>query len=1300
MQYFNICIIHSENYRDTIFIKLLIIFCKFYFMKKIYPPVILFLLLLSYATFATGNYHSSNDNPPCTAEIITTDQEVCDNFFQVIATPPEAGETGMWVGPANTSFADPMSATTFITNLGAGNNTIIWRIFDSSGTQCSEAQITLINNEVQTTPIILTDNNEEVCDENGFQVVAEGPLLPGEVGSWSSDNPDVTFTPPNGLETTADNLGPGNNVIFWTISNNSCSANPASITVINNEVVTTAAIELFSATESCVTDGFDQIFANISDPDNQLVPGEVGTWTGPSGVTFSPNSEAPTIDGLLPGDNMLVWTISRGNCPTNSDVITITNNEPNNVNINVGDSDSAACADDALNLSADPPNADQTGMWSGPAGAVFSPNASMPNVSVTGTPPGVHQFFWTLTQGGCDLSDSIQVEIFDQPAFGNHMVNNTSTVGGSDGSIDFCLEGGTPPFDVVWEPFENTNVINQTNDNTCPGTSFNLGGLSAGVYMITITDANGCSDILGDDPDEENTEIMDPDCTPFNFGLVTNTNESCDESDDGTITIEVLNGQGAIIYSLGNVNGIADVITTENPFTFTNLPAGEYNLFISDERLCTDSFIGNPVTVTAPAPLEVTPTGVPTATLGGADGSIAVCINGGTGPYTVTWTPSGAGSVSPDPNQSNCDDNQLITGLTEGDYDVMVVDANGCEFSSEDITVNPPICEISLDVSDIAISNVSCNGENDASITIGGVTDTPPLEYSIDGGVTYLPSNVFDNLSPGNYLVFIRDGQACTAGPVNIEVTEPAPLAVDPTIISTSTVGGSDGQIQLCIEGGTPPNSLVWTPSDVGSAGPSTDPTCDGEALAITGLSAGVYMVTITDANGCMEILGDIDTIRVPDPECLSTTEVIFMDNSCGISPTNPSFDGTIEVTIVGDAPPPFIIDIGCDVDPVTTNEITTTFTGLPPCNYVIQVTSADNCMIGFSGNPVTIDAPEILSAPFTITETSTVSGSDGEICVEPMGGTPPYTVAICDQPATQGGACNGYFVGGLSVGDTCNVLVLDANLCESTGVLFISGPDCSSFSAELDGMNGVMGSCAESNTGAINLNVMGGLEPYTFNWSNGATTEDVSGLPGGTYTVTVSDSQECEVLIESIEVETFDPVDVELGVTVDGMFTTMGPFQIVDDSIQLGIDINFDIGSVMWSPPDGLSDPTSPNPSALPSETTTYTVEITTAEGCMATAEITIEADVSVVVPTGFTPNGDGNNDTFFPVIDGNVEILQFSVWNRWGEKIYDNPEPPGWDGFYKSVKQPLSTFVYILEFKLPGKDPEILKGDVVLIR
>lgn len=513
-------------------------------------------------------------SPPCTADIITANQQICDNFFMISATPPEAGETGAWTGPAGTSFVDVSDPNTFITNLNAGSNIIIWTIFDSGGTVCSTDQITIINSEVQTTPIITTLNNTEVCNENGFQIAAQGPLLPGETGFWSSDNGNVTFNNPNGLTTTANNLGPGNNVIFWNITSGICSANPASIIVVNNEVIT--------------------------------------------------------------------------------------------VNINTTNSDSNACADTPFNLVADPPLANQTGIWTGPAGSIFSPDASSPTVIVTDAPVGVHDFTWTLTQGGCNLSDAIQVEIYPQPV-GTYVANPTTTVGGNNGSIDICVESGTSPFNITWSPSQGTVML--TNDPACPGESFNIGGLTAGMYVVTITDANGC------------------------------------------------------------------------------------------------------------------------------------------------------------------------------------------EFITNDTTVNDPACAISIDASDIGITNVSCNGANDGSITISGTTNTPPLTYSIDGGLTYSSTNVFDNLPAGTYQVFIYDAQLCTAGPVAVTITEPEVLMTTPTTIQVSTVGGSDGQILLCVEGGTPPHTVTWSPSNVGSVGPSTDPNCAGESLAITELPASMYTVTITDANNCTDIL-------------------------------------------------------------------------------------------------------------------------------------------------------------------------------------------------------------------------------------------------------------------------------------------------------------------------------------------------------------------------------------------------------------------------------------------------------------
>ncbi len=1255
-------------------------------MKQVFT-LIMALLLFFPAIQAESKKNNLADNPPCTAEILTPSQEICDNFFMITATPPEPGETGAWTGPTNTAVVAPSSASTFITNLNPGPNVITWTIFDAFGVACSATSFTLINNEVQTTPAILTGNNVEVCDENGFVVEGNAPTGADEVGEWSSNDltGSVSFSSPNSPVTTVNGLPPGNTVITWNISNNACSATPAAIFVTNNEVITVAEIEPpVAEIESCVTDGFNGIFANIT---NQLIPGETGTWAGPPGVTFNPNAEAPFISGLQPGSNVITWTITRGNCPPSTASVTIINNEPNNVNILTNDG-VATCADGSLTLDADPPLTDQTGTWTGPAGTVYAPNPDQPTVTVSNVPPGNQTFYWTLTQGGCSLTDSVEVMIYDEPVIDSISITDVTTVGGNDGIMTVCVNGGTPPYTYTWSPSQGTGtpVSGPCDDN------YEISGVEAGTYIVTVTDANGCIDIFGDAPDEMN-EVEEPDCSDFDIGLVVSTNESCDESDNGSITIEVLNAQGDIVYSIGN--GVPDVTTTDNPYTFEDLPAGNYNVFVSDERLCTDSYIGNPVVITAPDPLVVSTTPTAITTVNGSDGTIGVCINGGTGPYTVVWSPMD-GSVGPD--TGSCTDNQIITGLPEGSYDITVTDANGCEDIVENITISPPVCD-DLQFDSVTSTNSSCYGEDDGSIIITGVSDDLPLMYSIDGGATYSSDNIFDDLPPGTYDVYIQDDQLCVLGPNTIIISEPDSLQVDPTIINVSTVGGSDGQILMCVEGGTSPYTFDWDPIPAGSTvGTDTDPNCNGEAWSIIGLPADMYVVTITDANGCIDIIGDMstpgDTITITEPDCAYTVDVVAMDNSCGVS-SGSTFDGSIEITVTGSpiAPPPYTYELVGVASEMGVTSTTYTFTGLEPGNYVVQVTAGDLCTFGFAGNPVQITAPDILSAPPTMTPPTTLSSSDGEICVMPMGGTPPYTVTICGQTALPGGSCNGFFLDGLSVGDTCNVLVLDANLCEATGVVPVD-IDCSDFL--LDSFT-PGNSCVEEATGTIDLTVVGGEFPYTFTWSNGADTEDLENVPAGLYTVTVTDARECAILVEEIEIEEFDAIDADAGAdaTIE-----------VGDVVQLGVTANPDatVSGVSWSPATWLDDPNSATPTSTPEDTITYTVTVTTVDGCVDTDQVTIfvEDNTIVVVPGGFTPGGNGpsENDYFYPVIDGNVDVLSLTVWNRWGERIYDNPNPPGWDGLYRSTKQPLGTYVYVLEYQVGNQDPVVLHGDFVLIR
>ncbi len=1545
-------------------------------------------------------------------------QEVCDeNGFMISANTPANGETGTWSGPAGVTFVpDANTPNATVNDLPSGTSTLCWTITRGGcDDTASESCIDVINNEVTSVSAISTANGEEVCDENGFMVAANTPAN-GETGTWSGPA-GVTFVPnANAPNATVNGLPSGTSTLCWTITRGGCddTASESCIDVMNNEVLTQAAIATATGQETCDASTFTL-------EGNAPQGNETGTWSGPAGVTFDPNANSPTATPVnLPlGTNTLTWTISNGGCPASSASITVINNEPTAPSISTAGGQ-AICDIESFALDANTPAAGETGTWTGPAGVVYSPNANSPSVTVSNLPPGNNDFTWTITQGGCSLSDVVTVTTYSTPS-STITISEVTTVDGNDGAIAICITGGTSPYNVTWMPNEgNLNPVSGPCD-----ANFEISGLTEDTYTIFIEDMNGCSDTIPD------VEVNGPVCDDFNIGLVTAVAETCNDTQDGSITIEVLGAVGDVTYTIGN--GIDDVTTSDNPYTFANLPAGSYNIFVQDERLCPDSYISNPVIVTEPDPLTVSTSVTDLSTIGGSDGAVCITVQGGTAPYTVTsdcgTVVTGAGTcggdfhipnladvtcditivdasgectvmtsatVSPPtcdlsidgapvisevncfngndgsitvnassagggiqysidggmtfmtgaspltfdnlpagtynlvlqdalncttsysdnpivlanpaefiitsdttrvttvggndgiidicinggtpnytvtytPNtgfltsvQGNCDANYQILGLIEQEYTITVEDANGCTeifnvlvegpdcsafaigqvtttnescddsedgsitvevlgaigeitysigngigdvvtnqtpytftdlsegeyivFVQDEVgcsnsyisnpvivtapdalsltadltqvstlggsdgeidicitggtgpytatingmaqsstsgtcdgnflfnnlsadeyeiiitdangcvittnqTLNDPSCV--LDVATVSTTPASCNGVADGTITVTATSDNPPIEYSING-VDFQTSNVFTGLAAGDYNVAIQDNVNCSAGfnnnPVTVE--EPDALDVIPTVLNVTTLGGSNGQILLCINGGTPDFTVGIDPP-----GTVTEVmgTCDAN-FEITDLAQGDYTVNIMDANGCTVV---IDTL-VDEPNCADfmVETVNPTDNSCNVSSQpNPSLDGTIEIIVTGGVPP-YDYSIFGGANPINFADTSYLFTGLNVGTYTIQVTDAGGCSVGFA-NTIEIGEPVLLVAPPTVIEPSVVGGSDGEICLSPSGGIPPYVVtASCGTViAGPGPQCGGDFhITGLSAGQ-CDILVTDANLCEASGTIILMDPPCDQFGISAVSSENACDGVAD---GEITINIMGGIPPYVYSVDGGTTTETsndqsytFTGLGAGTYDIFVSDMVLCtEDYADQIIIEELPAVDIDAG---------------DDVTIEIGLDVMLEAtstqtGTYEWTPADDLDDPFSATPTATPTEVgdITYQVTITTPDGCTATDDITItvEDNSTITVPTGFTPNGDGTNDTFFPVINGNVDILSFTVWNRWGEKVYDNPNPPGWDGSYKGTDQPLSSFVYLMEYRLPGRDSEFLKGDFVLIR
>ena len=168
--------------------------------------------------------------------------------------------------------------------------------------------------------------------------------------------------------------------------------------------------------------------------------------------------------------------------------------------------------------------------------------------------------------------------------------------------------------------------------------------------------------------------------------------------------------------------------------------------------------------------------------------------------------------------------------------------------------------------------------------------------------------------------------------------------------------------------------------------------------------------------------------------------------------------------------------------------------TGLTAGTYDVTVTDANGCTTTASA---TVTEPTALSASAIATDVSCNAGNDGTVDLTVTGGTAPYTYAWSNTATTED-------MTGLTAG-TYNVTVTDANGCTTTASATVTEPTALSASAIATDV-----SCNAGNDGTVDLTVTGGTAPYTYSWSNTATTEDLAGLMSGTYNVTVTDANGC----------------------------------------------------------------------------------------------------------------------------------------------------------------------------------------------
>ncbi len=577
-------------------------------------------------------------------------------------------------------------------------------------------------------------------------------------------------------------------------------------------------------------------------------------------------------------------------------------------------------------------------------------------------------------------------------------------------------------------------------------TGAHIVGLAAGTYTAYAShNYEGCL--------QEYTVVVNvgqPDCSSFTSEAYITADYngfavSCPGAVDGSGEVFPVGGIAPYNYqwSSGSTDGI-----------LTGVGEGWHYVTITDGQSCS---VVDSLYLAAPPVLNVSFSTVDESFPGALNGEIFTTVTGGVGPYNYNWSNGMTGAH--------------IFGLYAGTYSVDIVDVNGCSmYMAIDVMVGQPDCSsftALLSTSYYGNYHIPCAGDSGGYVDAYATGGVEPYTYNWSNGVAGAHNAA---LVAGTYTVTITDIQGCE---LIMDTTLIAPTALTVTGSGTdvSAQGASDGEATATTTGGVEPYIYNWNNGVAGDT--------------ITGLSAGSYTTTVTDANGCTAET----MVTITDP-----CEILFVDVfvTNNVSCVN---DGSLSAYASGGAEPySFNWSNGATGADVT---------GLSSGLYTVDISDSNGCSTTQS---VYLSEPNPLAVIVYSIPESTV-GNDGEATCFAVGGTSPYNYAWSNSAV-------GDTITGLTSGNYI-VTVTDVLGCTAVSEVFVAtnAPACDGFEVTMaitSNYNGNAISCAGATDGAAMAMVGGGTSPYTYLWEDGTTTQNNTALPMGTFMVTVTDAANC----------------------------------------------------------------------------------------------------------------------------------------------------------------------------------------------
>jgi len=734
----------------------------------------------------------------------------------------------------------------------------------------------------------------------------------------------------------------------------------------------------------------------------------------------------------------------------------------------------------------------------------FGGNNGSATAVVTG-PPGPYTYQWspsggtgvtaqwliagtytvTVTApGGCTGQATVNV---NQPITGLTASVVTTPANGcaANGTATVTVSNGQPPFTYNWWP--------------SGGNAATANNLSAGSYMVTISDSNQCT---------LNYFFSVPSGSGPTVNISNFSGVSCYGGNDGTATVNVNGATGPFLYQWSPSGGTGA--------TASGLIAGNYSVVVTIAPGCT--LTATVSIVQPPTAVDVQVSSVNTS-CGNNNGSITLNASGGTGTFTYLWSPNissgssasglsggtytvtvsdGNGcsevqtvniqsSTQPTLTLTNHQDvscfglsdgstginvtggtaplvcqwssgqsTYLLNNIPAGNYTATVTDALGCSASISDVVTQPTQITATLS----QIQHVNCFGDATGSASISTSGGSGGNTWSWQGTVSSASS--ITNVSAGTYTATVTDQNGCNAS-VQVIINQPsAVLDVTASIVQT-TCGNNDGSVTSNVTGGTASYSYLWNTGATSSS--------------INSLFPGIYTLTVTDQNGCKDSLSV--TLQASDAPVISVSSVTHV--TC-----NGGNNGSASLSVSGGIAPYTWAWSG-------NSSTGSSASNLQAGNYNVTVTDASGCQ---SFQQVTISQPDPLiiqlSQPVTI-----CTGGTAFISATPSGGSQPYTFLwnngnTTSQQNVSPSATSSY-----------TLTVTDVNGCSVTSSplivtvlpplsLTVSSPD----------------SVCKGSLADVIFTATGGDSHYDFHWSNNLSGASNSILIAGdsTFSVTLTD--------------------------------------------------------------------------------------------------------------------------------------------------------------------------------------------------